>query len=178
MKPVLSAVEPRIILADSIHLPVVRDLAHMIWPLAYANILTGEQIHNMLERIYSLDNLRKEIASGHQFFLAMVNEAPVGYASAFREGSTIWIKKLYVVPACTGQGIGTMLLKAATSHFLPAAQVRLLVNSNNTSAQHFYERLGFTQDGTTPVQMGDHQFCDHIYAASASIIMKDHACTN
>ena len=64
-------------------------LAHRIWPKAYEGILTPEQIENMLERIYTYDNLQKETDAGHQFQVAYLGNMPVGYGSAYLDDDII-----------------------------------------------------------------------------------------
>src|SRR5690348_1337444 len=81
-------------------------LAHRIWPVSYKDILTPQQIDNILRRVYTPENLREEIAHGHQFWLVYLDRKPVAYASAYKDGDAIWIKKIYVDPDRQGQGIG------------------------------------------------------------------------
>ena len=38
-------------------LKVVQNLAYQIWPVAYGEILSNEQLSYMLKRFYSLDDL-------------------------------------------------------------------------------------------------------------------------
>ena len=144
----------------------VTMLAHRIWPVVYADILTPEQIRNMLLLIYSRENLEKEMRDGHQFWIAYKGIKPVGYASAYRENEIIWLKKLYVDPDSQGHRIGAKLMHTAVSPFLPAEEIRLLVNPNNTPAQRFYTHMGFTKIGEVPVQMGDWDFVDHLFSMS------------
>ncbi len=145
-------------------LDLVVDLSQRIWPIAYAGILAPGQIDNLLTRIYSPDNLAQEIADGHRFWLAERKAAPLGYASGYREGGTIWLKKLYVLPQCQGQGIGRALMDRVIAAFLPADNVRLFVNNGNLAAQRFYEGCGFVRAAEVPVRMGDFDFTDFIYA--------------
>lgn len=149
------------------HMEAVRALAHRIWPQAYAGILTKEQIENMLSKIYSLENLRAEMEAGHRFWLAADADL-AAFASAYTDGQTLWIKKLYVLPTRQGQGIGTSLIRTIVAAFPQASELKLLVNDKNTPAQSFYEKLGFTKAGTTPVTMGDFEFCDLIFSAPAA----------
>lgn len=139
-------------------------LAHRIWPVAYKDILTPEQIQNILRSIYTHENLEKEKSEGHQFWVAYVDGLPVGYASMYAENDIIWIKKLYVDPSVKGRRIGARLMHTGVSPFLPAKEIRLLVNSNNTPAQGFYTHMGFHKLGEIPVQMGDFQFTDFMYS--------------
>lgn len=142
----------------------VRDLAHRIWPLCYAHVLSPDQIQNMLARIYDIAALHAEAAAGHRFFLAQGQGEPVGYASAYAEGEVAWLKKLYVLPTCRGTGLGKQLLDTTLAVFPQAKQQRLLVNPKNDAACRFYEHLGFAYVGEMPVMMGDHAFTDKIYA--------------
>lgn len=150
----------------------VQQLARSIWPAAYASILRPEQVQNMLERIYSLDNLRQEVEKGHRFFLAWEAAQPLGYASSYKDDNTVWVKKLYVLPGQQGKGVGTRLMRAAVAAHLPALQVSLLVNNGNTPAMAYYEHSGFIRSGETPVQMGDYHFTDYIYTCPVTNIVK------
>jgi len=150
--------------ADGSDIPLIIQLARRIWPLAYAGILLPEHIDNMLERIYSPDNLRAEMESSHRFWIAAAGGCDVAFMSGYREGDTIWLKKIYVDPACKGQGIGRALIETLENAFLPAAEIRLLVNPENAPAMAFYRHMGFQEMGRKPVQMGDYHFLDYIFA--------------
>lgn len=149
-----------LVLAD---MPLVRALARRIWPVAYAGILTPEQIENLLTRIYEVENLQKEWAEGHRFWAACDDGLAVGYASGYREDAAVWLKKLYVLPECQGRGVGRALMQTVIEAFAPAEEIRLLVNSGNHAAQAFYTRCGFSCAAEVPVQMGDFQFTDFVY---------------
>lgn len=147
---------------DEIRLVIA--LSYTIWPVAYAGILTPAEIDNLLLRIYSPENLAQEKAQGHRFWLAERAGTPLGFASGYREGGTIWLKKLYVLPHCQGQGVGRALINAVTRAFAPADDLKLFVNNRNLAAQRFYERNGFTRVAEVPVHMGDFDFVDFVYA--------------
>lgn len=139
-------------------------LAHRIWPIAYEGVLTPEQIRNMLLRIYSPENLQQEVADGHQFWVAYLDHKPIGYAAAYSENDIIWLKKLYVDPDMQGKRIGARLMHAAVSPYLPAAEIRLLVNCKNRAAQGFYSKMGFSKIDEVPVKMGDFDFIDFVFS--------------
>jgi GNAT superfamily N-acetyltransferase len=147
-------------------LPSVAELARQIWPISYAGILTSGQIENLLMRIYSEENLQKEMRAGHVFWGAYDKNDLVGYASVYKEEETIWLKKLYVLPQLQGKGIGTLLMKTAVTALSPAKKLNLFVNCNNLPAQHFYERSGFACIEEVPVKMGDFDFIDRVYSKS------------
>ena len=143
---------------------LISQLAHNIWPIAYVGVLTHEQIANMLEKIYSPENLAREMNSSHFFWLASFNSHAVGYASAYQEGNVVWLRKLYTDQELKGEGIGTTLLNAVVAAFKSAQEISLLVNAMNLNAQAFYIRRGFVKTGEMPVQMGDYHFIDYVYS--------------
>jgi diamine N-acetyltransferase len=144
-------------------LPLVIQLSYRIWPAAYDGILTPAQLDNLLARIYVPENLIAEMAAGHCFWAAFDGDTALGYVSGYRDGKTIWIKKLYVLPQAQKRGLGRALIDTVTAAFGPAEELRLYVNDRNTAAQAAYARLGFTQAAAVPVRMGDYDFTDFIY---------------
>ena len=150
-------------IASKSDLKIVTDLAKKIWPISYKKTLSEAQIENMLEKIYSTENLIYEMEElGHVFWIASDENEPVGYISAYEEGNSLWMKKLYVLPEKQGKGYGTYLMNAAINHFKGAKVICLFVNSENTSAQVFYKAKGFEVVDTIPVKMGDYDFIDFI----------------
>lgn len=143
--------------------PLIESLARRIWPAAYADILSAEQLENLLTRIYCEENLAKELEEGHRFWGAFDAGRELGYASGYREDDVIWIKKLYVLPETQGKGVGRALMQAVIAVFSPAKEARLFVNGDNRAAQDFYLRCGFVNGGAVPVQMGDFTFTDFVF---------------
>lgn len=145
-------------------LPEISALARRIWPVAYKDVLTDAQIAAMLDEIYTLDNLTHEMHIGHRFWLAYDVKTPVGFASAYREGDIMWLRKLYVLPDYQGRGLGKALLDAAASGFPDVREQRLCVMRHNLPAQRFYARLGFAPAGEIDVNMGGYAMVDFVYA--------------
>ncbi len=143
--------------------PLVIDLAYRVWPQAYADVLTPAQIANILASIYSPHNLRAEYAAGHRFWAAYDGAVALGFASGYRDGAAVWIKKLYVLPEAQRRGVGRMLMATVVDAFAPAAEIHLLVNNGNLAAQAAYARLGFTKAAEVPVKMGDYAFTDFLF---------------
>lgn len=146
------------------HIPAITALAHRIWPSAYADILTPEQVENLLAAIYSHANLYDEMQMGHCFWGAYDDQEMIGFASAYQQGDVVWLRKLYVLPEYQGQGIGKRLMLKASQAFADGTEMRLLVNARNHAAQRFYERSGFRKIDEVPVKMGDFHFVDCVYA--------------
>ena len=155
---------PVILPLANTQLAVVIALAHRIWPHSYAGILTPAQIDHLLQHIYTETNLQHEIRSGHRFWLAFEDDAPVGFVSAYYEGDILWLRKLYVLPEIQGRGIGAALMQTATQAFTGAKEMRLLVNKKNLAAQAFYTKTGFQRIEEVAVAMGEHTFIDCIFA--------------
>ena len=144
-------------------LPRVRGLAGRIWPEAYAGILPADRIAAMLAEIYSLGTLSADMAErGHRYWLARVDGADAGFASAYLEDGRVWIKKLYVLGSIRGLGLGKRLLATAIAAFPGAGSVGLFVNNANAPAIGFYKAQGFSIEREAPVRMGPYDFVDYI----------------
>ncbi|HZI68085.1 MAG TPA: GNAT family N-acetyltransferase [Hanamia sp.] len=128
-------------------LPVIRQLAHEIWPSAYLEILGQAQLDYMLEKIYSLPSLEHQFTVlNHNFILAIENETPVGFASysAHEDEPIYHLNKIYVLPDQQGKKIGKKLLDHVLKAVKEAGASALQLNVNRyNKALHFYERAGF-----------------------------------
>jgi ribosomal protein S18 acetylase RimI-like enzyme len=129
----------------------VASLAHAIWPVVYAEMISADQLTYMLEQIYSNESLTHQMQDlNHQFILAWdEHEKPIAFASFafYNQNDLKFVKlhKLYVLPDLHKSGIGRSLL-----HFIETemknegyAALRLNVNRNNF-AIGFYQRHGFS----------------------------------
>jgi diamine N-acetyltransferase len=125
-------------------IPVIRDLAHRIWPDAYLEIIGQAQIDYMLNLMYSPASLEKQMNEGAQFLLALEADEPVGFASyGEMEPGIVKLHKLYVLPSQQGKGTGRQLVDHIITTIKGATALQLQVNRNN-KARHFYEKNGFT----------------------------------
>jgi hypothetical protein len=81
-------------------LPLVRALAHEIWPVCYHGIISAPQVEYMLERMYSLEQLRADAAAGIAFDLLLEGESPIGFASygGTENSGECKLHKLYLRP--------------------------------------------------------------------------------
>lgn len=149
---------------DADELDVVRELALAIWPGCYRNIIGPDRVDAMLAVLYATDALEKEMVDhGHVFWVARFSDRDVGYASAYRDGDRLWLKKLYVRDDHRGHGIGKDLIETALGHFGPdARQLALYVNRDNKPAIDYYLRTGFTIAAEVPVTMGPYDFVDYM----------------
>jgi ribosomal protein S18 acetylase RimI-like enzyme len=144
-------------------LPRVRALAYEIWPEAYASILSATQIPGMLAEIYSIETLRADMEERqHRYWLTTLHGADAGFLSAYSTDERVWIKKLYVLDAARGHGLGKRLLATAVEAFPAARSVGLYVNCGNAPAIAFYKAQGFSVEAEVPVRMGPYDFRDFV----------------
>lgn len=134
----------RATLAD---IPIIRQLAEEIFPVTYRDIISREQSAFMMEWMYGIDSLRRQIADeGHVYQLAYDGDEAIGYVSVQREGDDVFhLQKIYVLPSRQGMGCGRQLFNAAIDYVKSVhpepCSVRLNVNRQN-NAVGFYKKMG------------------------------------
>jgi GNAT superfamily N-acetyltransferase len=126
----------------------IERIARAAWPVAYASILSPEQLAYMLELMYSEGALRSQIAEkGHRFLLLDdAHGEPLGFAG-FAHGHRprcTRLHKLYVLPKAKGSGHGAALLQAVelAAHDAHDTLLELNVNRFNPT-KDWYLRRGF-----------------------------------
>ncbi|UAY50805.1 GNAT family N-acetyltransferase [Ferruginibacter albus] len=126
-------------------IPIIIQLANLIWPLTYKDILTEEQIAYMMNLFYSEQSLKNQMERGHQFILALKDGIPVAYSSYFSKNKkTIHLQKIYVMPDLQGHGIGQLLLGHIINDIEPFGYQAMTLNVNRyNKAVDFYKRIGF-----------------------------------
>jgi ribosomal protein S18 acetylase RimI-like enzyme len=128
-------------------LEVVKNLAYRIWPIAYKEILSLEQLEFMLNWMYSIQTLQDNWKNGHFYFAISMDEQDVGFLDLEPNNpieGNMKIQKIYVLPEFQGMGIGYELMKQAFD-FAKENQMNsmtLQVNRNNKAVE-FYKKFGF-----------------------------------
>ena len=142
-------------------IPLIHEMAWVVFPHTYKEILTPEQIDYMMEWMYSEDSLHKQMEKdGHIYYLAFKEDEPAGYLSIQPEGEHVFhLQKIYVLPSFQGMKLGKQLFEQAIKaikelHPAPC-QMRLNVNRQN-KALTFYERMGMVKvdEGDFPIGNG------------------------
>jgi diamine N-acetyltransferase len=132
-------------------------LANDIWPKVYDYMLSSQQIDYMLKLFYTPESLYRQMVEQHHiFFLAELDEIPVGFASVGRLMDEIFkLHKLYVQPELQGKGIGKALVEAALDEAFEGGgrKLQLNVNKNNKTIS-FYKKLGFVITGEVNLDIG------------------------
>ena len=145
----MSMNEVKILKAGENDLPVIHDMAQIVFRHTYLDILSPQQMEYMMEWMYSLPNLHKQLSDGHVYYIAYTSGRPCGYMSIQKEGidsgvMVFHLHKLYVMPSEQGKGVGKLLFNQAvdyvTNSFLPS-RIELNVNRNN-NAVGFYRHIG------------------------------------
>ena len=133
--------------ADDI--PLICATADEVWPEVYSSILSPEQISYMMKMMYSLEVIKKEMASGVEWFIVKTGGDMAGYASIFETVSdgipAVKLDKIYLKESCRGKGVGRALLAhiVQKSKNAGVSQIILNVNKYNAPAQAAYKSWGF-----------------------------------
>jgi len=123
----------------------IQSIAKTTWTVTYDFLPVG-QMEFMLDWMYSTISLQQQMQNGHQFFVAVVDEIIVGFASVSKQDESISkLNKLYVLPTTQKTGAGKALLQRVISFAQEndAKEIQLQVNRNN-NAKDFYIKHGFT----------------------------------
>lgn len=147
--------------ADIADCRLIHDLAWQVFPITYKNILTQEQTDYMMEWMYSVDNLRKQMEEeGHVYLLAYEECEPAGYVSVQPEGENLFhLQKIYVLPYFQKAHCGSFLFRKAIQYIkeVHPAPCRLELNVNRQNpALGFYQHMGMhiDREGDFPIGNG------------------------
>ena len=126
---------------------LINELAQAAFPATYEKILSAEQIDYMMEWMYSLESLRRQMEEeNHVYFIASLEGVPVGYVSVQPQGADVYhLQKIYVVPACQSKHAGRALFRQAMNYIkeVHPAPCRMELNVNrHNKALGFYEHMG------------------------------------
>jgi GNAT superfamily N-acetyltransferase len=147
-------------------LQIIHEMAEVVFRETYKTILSPEQMEYMMEWMYSLANLTKQVAQGHTYYIAWNDAEPQGYVSVRKDSvdddeTEVWhLEKIYVMPSAQGTGLGYRLLETVKQHVRDnkgsvRARIELNVNRNNP-AVGFYKKQGLTilRQGDFPIGNG------------------------
>lgn len=144
----------------------IHEMADVVFRETYKTILSAEQMEYMMDWMYSIPNLEKQVALGHTYYIAWLGDEPQGYVSVRKDsvdadGTEVWhLEKIYVMPSAQGTGLGHRLLETAKQHVRDCkwsanARIELNVNRNNP-AVGFYRNQGLSilRQGDFPIGNG------------------------
>lgn len=145
-------------------LPIVKDLAYAIWPDAYGEILSKEQLAYMLDNFYSVENLEDQMNVGQIFELLLEDDKIVGFvAYEFNCKATDLLKihKIYLLPETQGKGFGKFMIDEVVKIAKNNNQKGVFLNVNKyNKAKFFYEKLGFNVVKDEVIDIGNNYVMD------------------
>lgn len=144
--------------ADADDIELIRSLAQVAFPAAYAEILTPEQTAYMMEWMYSAKSIENQLAQGHAYFIADFGGKPCGYVSVERQGEALFhLQKIYVLPEFQGKGLGKFMFETAKNYIksvCPQGCVMELNVNRKNPAVGFYERMGMGKSRSGDFEIG------------------------
>lgn len=146
---------------NSKELFIIEDLAKVIWPVSFKEMISQEQIEYMLNWMYNPKKLKENHAKGHHYLLYTEGDEALGFVSyeIKRHKSTIRIHKLYVHHECQKKGIGKILLEHVRKIGLNEKMTHLDLFVNRTNpAVGFYKIAGFSIDEEIDLDIGNGYF--------------------
>ncbi len=134
--------------ASPMDIASIQSIVREVWPVAYKEMITKEQIDYMLKMMYSDESLLRQMTLEEcEFILALDDTgAVVGFASYGEIKAHVFkLHKLYVYSNQQGKGTGKMLLDEVCVKSIEqgGTSIELQVNKKNT-ARKFYENNGFS----------------------------------
>lgn len=135
-------------------LTLISEMADIAFRHTYRDILSPEQMEYMMDWMYSIPNLKEQLAEGHVFHIVTEDGRPCGYMSVGSEGiddegiSVFHLHKIYILPEHQGRGLGRLLLEKAVEYarnYKTSDSARLELNVNRyNKAVDFYRHFGMT----------------------------------
>lgn len=137
---------------------LVNELANDIWPQAFKDILSKDQIEYMLDWMYNVNTLQEQAQTGHLFYIVKehgIAKGFVGLEPNYPDVGMLRIHKLYILPSQQGSGLGRVLLNRAidVAFDLDLTSLHLNVNRFN-KAVDFYKHTGFDIIGEEDIDIG------------------------
>lgn len=141
-------------------LPVIQDLAYLIWPSAYGSILSEAQMNYMLDNFYSIPVLESLLLEQNQIFLLLQEEEKyLGFCSYelnYNNTGGTKLHKLYIRQDIQGKGAGKFLLQCVEDITLQNKGKMVLLNVNRYNpALRFYEKMGYTIQEMVDIEIGN-----------------------
>ncbi len=150
-------------LAEQTDIRSISNMAHIIWPDAYGEILSKDQIDFMLEKSYTIGGLAEGMVNGQFFYIFKEDGIGQGFIALKTFGDKLRIEKLYLMPDVQGKGFGKALIDFAVEKAKTKGKDILELNVNrNNPAYHFYLKQGFQVIETVDIPYYDYVLNDYV----------------
>ena len=140
---------------------LIHNMASIVFPATYKEIISTEQLDFMMDWMYSHENIRKQMEEeGHHYYLIYKDGQAAGYVSIQQEGDDLFhLQKIYVLPYYQGAHCGSFLFREAVKYIRdvhPAPCIMELNVNRNNKAVGFYEHMGMkkSREGDFPIGNG------------------------
>ena len=127
-------------------------ISSIIWPIAYKDILSVDQIKYMLSKYLSYDEITKSMKQGYTYVIFKDNNVRMGFMAYKFEPEYLFLSKLYILPTFQNHGIASKAIEYLTQYKEP---IVLTVNKNNKDAIEKYIHLGFKQIDSVVTDIGN-----------------------
>ena len=67
-----------IVKAGNSDLQTIHDMAQVVFRQTYRDILSPEQMEYMMDMMYSLPNMQRQLEEGHRYYVAYDGKVPCG----------------------------------------------------------------------------------------------------
>lgn len=139
---------------------LIQQLAAVVWPHTFAQLLSPEQIAYMMDMMYSTTALQQQMTEqNHHYLLAHEGGQYLGYVSYehnYKGAELTKLHKIYVLPTAQGKGVGCLFIdyisELACGHGV--GELSLNVNKYNDKAIGFYKRMGFSVVNKEEIDIG------------------------
>lgn len=127
-------------------LPVLADMADVVWHEFFPCILTPEQIDYMVEKFQSQPAMTAQMAEGYEYYFILDGDTRVGYTGIHPENGRLFLSKLYILKDFRQKGYAQKAFDFLASYCRERDlhSIWLTVNRHNTGAIHAYKKRGFT----------------------------------
>lgn len=127
---------------------LIQELARESWQVAYKSILSEEQIHYMLETMYSEAVLKLQLAQKYYRYYIVLEETglAVGFLGFEHHYGPLTTKlhRIYLLPSIQGKGYGSKAIEFLKQNTRKKGDTRIVLNVNkNNRARKYYEQNGF-----------------------------------
>ncbi|TMI85088.1 MAG: GNAT family N-acetyltransferase [Bacteroidetes bacterium] len=172
----------RVIIANSSHADVISSIGKQSFRDAFAHLFKNkEDLLEYLEYTYHRDKILKSLEKENNvFFLAFVENVPVGFAKAKKYSlneqiesiAQMELQKIYVLSYYHGSGAGQALLQAVIdlANKVQPDFLWLDTHIDNGKAIRFYERNGFRKGGKYLFTIGTQTFAYHLMCLPLAVM--------
>lgn len=136
---------------------IINQLAQEIWPKAFEDILTEEQIGYMMKMMYSVPILEAEITRGVAFYVLNIEGEDIGYTAIEKKDNASWkLHKIYLHEKLRGKGVGKFQLSSMEKIVAGYGALFLYLNVNRyNKAVDFYKSQGYEVVGAEDIDIGN-----------------------